>query len=615
MGNKGFSLIEVLIATALVGVAAVGTTQLFVGQNRQMRNLQVKANVEQLRNVIQNAAKDPDSILFTSEKTDPASPATNLNPELYNCIHSTSIDDTNTDCKDKWSPIPAVHMYTRDGREVTGYYTPSGVHCGANVTSATDLCPFHISATFQPICPAGVLTVGGKCARAQTIQIGWKVEQEKDIEKSARVKTVEASFSADPGSSTYPVPISTQNIQAVATKSFNCPDKKFTPDMLDTYSPPGKYSANKYKSLQGQMFPQVVASVDAYGQEQCTIDEGAVEAASLKTEVCKIWVQNAWSGLSSDGTQPIIKTVPTCNIQVKKVFPLAGAAGSAGKTTEDCNIASGNYRYNYNSTVIDKSTVYHLAGGTLQHMDTGTDIVNGGPQGDELTSTIAMYELAPANPQVTCQYKSLIPNSFSLTGATTKTFTTVSNLVTGSLLVELQGGGAGGGGGLFSMDTCHKTVWPGIDVPYPCLHNNGGYGGGAGAHVKNKSLSAVSAGTSCTLSVGNGGNGGGTGCGGGQWGFATTIDCAGATASAGGGAGSSCGGDPQGSGGAGSDFGGGGGGGCNVGSNAGTNWGAGGGGGGGCSAAHSGGHGAAGMAKVAWTELYWPAWSGNPGQP
>ena len=591
MGNRGFTIIEVLIATALMGIAAMGMTQLFVGQNRQLRTVQVKANLDQLRNVVQNSAKDPDTILYTAQKTDPAAGGAAMNPQLANCVFSTGPNDLNLDCKEGWTPAPVVRLFSRDGHEVTGFYTSNGVHCATSVTATSVTCPFQVSATFRPACPVNTaLTIAGLCARAQTIQIGWIIEQKTELPNFPHQKTIQADF-VDSTSSAYSVPVSTQNIQATASVAVECPPITLTAAMLTTASPipPGKFDAVKYNNLVGEVFPQTVTSVDAYGQQVCGIDQGALDAESLKTEVCKLWVQNAWKGVTADYIQT---TVPTCDIQVVKNLKMAGVAGALGRMTNDCNVASGNYRLYHGGGVI--ANAYQVTGGIMQHMN-GVNLTAA-----EVTTAVNMYALPPADSSTLCQFKKITPHNPGAWYSDT-TFLLGPDYQPGSFIIDLQGGGGGGG-------AAHGS---------PTRH--GGNGGAAGAHVKNKVL-AVSAGQTCVVNVGGGGNGAGnSSCATGSNGGDTKIDCAGVVAVAPGGGGRDCGGSNGGKQGDSSDFGAGGsGGGCGVGGAAGfSSYGAGGGGGGtsGCYSSHSGGNGREGRALATWNDLTWPEWSGTPNSP
>ncbi len=591
MGNRGFTIIEVLVATALMGVAALGMAELFTGQNRQIHTIQVKANLDQLRNVVQSSAKDPDTILYTAQKTDPAAGGALMNPQLSSCVFSTGPSDPNLDCTEGWSPAPDVRLFSRDGHEVTGFYTWNGVHCAKTVTASSVTCPFQVSATFRPACPLNAaLTIGGLCARAQTVQIGWKIEQKTELPSFPHQNTIQANF-VDSTSSAYAVPVSTQNIKATANVAVNCPPITLTAGMLTSASPipPGKFDSAKYSNLVGQQFPQTVTSVDAYGQQVCGIDEGALEAESLKTEVCKLWVQNVWKGLLGTYIQ---QTVPTCDLQIKKTFKLGGVAGSSGKNSDDCpaHVADPNYNYLLGGAVLQASDVYHQAGGVFQHL-------NGAAfSAAEVTSAMTMYSLNAAdsieshlicNKPVT--QDKYWPNSLNnpRIGPGNSTFTLGSGFKAGSLSAYVIGGGGGGGGG----------SWP----------FSNGDGGGASAQKFANPYNDAAAGQTCFVSLGSGGGGGGTGDGGGGGGSSSfycgtspnhIISTGGPGSASGGQTGSNAtymGKTYNGTGNSGS-----------AGQGAGGNCGAGGGGG---HHDHSGGSGAVGCGYVSWIEIYNVEWT------
>ena len=593
MGNRGFTLIEVLVTMALMGVAAMGMAQLFVGQNRQMRTIQIKANLDQLRNVVQSASRDPDTILFTALKTDSAAGGALMSPELKACILSTGTNDPILDCPDGWSPAPAVRLFSRDNHEVTGFYTANGVRCGNATVSSSVTCPFKVSATFRPACPVNVaLTIAGKCARAQTIQVGWKIEQLTEIPGFPHYNGIQANF-VDSTSSAYSVPVSTQNIQATANLATQCPPMVLTAAMLTTASPipPGQFDAAKYGNLVGQQFPQTVTSVDAYGQQVCGIDQGALDAESLKTEVCKIGVQSAWTGVTGTYIQ---KTPTTCDLQFAKVFKLGGVAGAAGKTTDNCPAVSDPaYNYLVGSAVLAVSDIYRQVGGQLQHL-------SGVPySAAEKAVAVNMYGINPsdaADGKIICNK----PNVQSLTwppnstaknprnGAGNWTFTLGSGFKSGSLSAYVIGGGGGGSGG----------SWP----------SSNGTGGGASHQVMANPYYDAAATQTCHVTLGGSGDGGGTGHSGGTGG-SSTFYCGSSPnhlISAGGGGNSS----PNGQTGesanfAGNPYGGTGNSG-SAGQGAGNNCGAGGGGG---HHDHSGGSGAIGCGFVSWTEIYNIEWA------
>ncbi|MBI2607106.1 MAG: type II secretion system protein [Deltaproteobacteria bacterium] len=66
MKNAGFSLVEVLVVCAILGVVALGISQMMIGQARQQANIQRKTNFQQLVMVTQAAVSSPAAILTSS---------------------------------------------------------------------------------------------------------------------------------------------------------------------------------------------------------------------------------------------------------------------------------------------------------------------------------------------------------------------------------------------------------------------------------------------------------------------------------------------------------------------------------------------------------------------
>ena len=611
--NKGFSLIEVLIATALVGVAAVGTTQLFVGQNRQMRNLQVKANVDQLRNVVQSAALNPNTILYSAGKMDSGAL---INPDLYKCVITTGVADTTKDCRDG-AVFASQRVFAPDGHEVTGLYTSNGVRCadaasGAPTPTPGEMCPYKVSASFRATCPpaSSGLTAGGLCARGQMVQIGWKIEQAYQPKNTPYMKPIETDFDNNK-SAAYAVPVSVQSIQAVESAQVSCSPAPFTTAMLKSNG--GPYDDTKYGNLVGQPFPQTVTSVDAYGQQLCGIDDGAVQAASLKTEVCKLWVQNVWNGLAPGGH--VQSTTPTCDLKVVKNYKLALDAGARGYYTDECNLAA-NYRLYADATTYytSPSQIYPMIGGQLYHLN-GTPYAS-----DEIGTLVTMYGINLSDSmdgRLTC--KPPVTDTFywptpgdpnaiqrgNCAGGAPCNFVLPATFQPGSLYVALIGGGAGGnnangkhkgGKGGNSGDTNSKNSnkdgdnYPNANPNDNCYIFVGGGGGGDGGWGGQSSFHCAS---NTPLNENGGTGGGDTGVnggsdGGGDWYMAKYCSGGHASSNAGGAwDGGSCGGN-----------------GCGIG---------GGGGNHDNGANHTGGPGGHGCARLKYNTITWPApWEPTP---
>ncbi|NDG85617.1 MAG: hypothetical protein EBX52_11370 [Proteobacteria bacterium] len=372
MERKGFTLVEILVFMALAGIAMLVSSQLFLNQMHQQHQVQVSGNFDQIRSAVQSAAKNSDVLNFSA--TLPG------NTPLANCINSTGANDTNMDC-DTTVGLQDIKLVFRDGHEVGGDYRMDGKRCPA---AAPD-CPFRVTTRFQPICPQNpALTVGGKCARAQGIQVAWAIEQLSPVPNMKYFKKIEANVESST-SPLYAVPVPVITILSAQNVETPCP-----PIVLTSAMVPGLGS--QYGVLVNTSFPQTVTSFDAYGMPVCGIDKGALDAELLKREVCKLYIQNVWNGVSGTHVQ---KTTPSCDIQVVKNFKLAGG----GHWSDDCSTASGFDSYfRPDGTAISNVNLLH--GGQVQHL-------NGASLSDaEVAQLVVDYELVPADSVGFCRFNS-----------------------------------------------------------------------------------------------------------------------------------------------------------------------------------------------------------------
>ncbi|MBC7692254.1 MAG: prepilin-type N-terminal cleavage/methylation domain-containing protein [Methylotenera sp.] len=66
-GNQsGFSLVEVMLVSAIMVIIVMGMAEIFVGQAKSQKSAQSKANALQVQISIQSAASDPAAILRSS---------------------------------------------------------------------------------------------------------------------------------------------------------------------------------------------------------------------------------------------------------------------------------------------------------------------------------------------------------------------------------------------------------------------------------------------------------------------------------------------------------------------------------------------------------------------
>ncbi len=325
---------ETMVAMGVMSVGAVVMAQLYTNQLQQQKSIQIKANIEALRATIQNTAKDPDSLRFTANQSLGSMIGVPINPIFKRCL-TNPINGPTTGpnaCDSNLNPLPTLRLFSRDGQELNGRYRSDGSHCPPNAQAGTD-CPFRVSFTFKAICPQNpALTVNGQCARAQKVQVLWKIEQETLLKGIIPVTQLEADLN-NSTSGLYAVPISTQNIAATANLEQECLPVTLTAAMI---APTGPY-AQKYQPLVGQSFPQIVTAVDTYGQQVCGYNMAALDAELLRRDMCRVQIQQAWNG-SIDPGAPEQSTSPSCNIKVKKIFKLAGSTpgSTTGRLTNQC---------------------------------------------------------------------------------------------------------------------------------------------------------------------------------------------------------------------------------------------------------------------------------------
>jgi prepilin-type N-terminal cleavage/methylation domain-containing protein len=410
--NEGFTLVEVLITMGLIGILALVSAQMYLNQVRQQRATSIRNNLDQLRTVLQNVARDPDAIRISAEKMVPVGSAemqsgalgsdeqpvryaqvggnpamTRANPGLYACVYHSGMNDPSRDCGEVTATRPAapVRLFTRTGVEINGAYSPDGVRCGST-TSA--LCPFKVSAKLYPKCPEnpGLTTSDKMCSRAQKVQIAWSLEQVQYgsgavVPGFVPIKKVTAEIE-NSASGIYAVPVSTQNIIATQNMQVDCPKMTLTANML---SSGGGALDNKYLPLVGMEFPQQVNQVDTYGQQVCGPDIGALDAELLKREVCLFQITQAWNG-AVDPASDVQSTSPTCNIKVIKKFKLKDSS----RWTSDCSTTPGFLEF------VDESgtavpNYRQRKGGIVQRYD-GTTLT---PQ--EVADLRAQYNLGEDN--------------------------------------------------------------------------------------------------------------------------------------------------------------------------------------------------------------------------
>ena len=364
-----------------------------------------------------------------------ASPSANLvaaNPGLNDCLTGVG-----SGCDSKPHPLQLF----QGNSEVTGFYDINGKKC----TPGSKECAFHVYATYT----AGCLTTDGTfqptCSKPNEMKINYFVKQYNVPTGMPPISTV----STESGGRAAAV-LSFSKLNAQQGKTYNCAEM-YPAETIDP-STGVKYGTTKAYNL----------GTDAYGDPICGEDPNKKVIDELTKELCKTKVQAIWVNGGTVDT-------PACGkITITKVFKLTNSA----KTTSDCTTQGG--------TVYDGSN----ASPNLNAYPGGTITVS-----DLITSESSFLEtykyIQTSSPTFGCK-KPMIRDVSNTKTSGTGSFQIPSNYVTGSLQVELWGGGSGG-------DSAGTL--------------DGGSGGGAGQHIPYKSLTAT-AGMTCSYSIGGGGSGG-----------------------------------------------------------------------------------------------------------
>ena len=70
LNQNGVTLVEMLIASAILGILALALTMLFTQQSHQQSNLQLQATFDSLLSSVQSQVPNPAVILHSSKKTE-----------------------------------------------------------------------------------------------------------------------------------------------------------------------------------------------------------------------------------------------------------------------------------------------------------------------------------------------------------------------------------------------------------------------------------------------------------------------------------------------------------------------------------------------------------------
>ncbi|UYL07540.1 prepilin-type N-terminal cleavage/methylation domain-containing protein [Bdellovibrio sp. SKB1291214] len=171
--NKGFTLVEVLVATGLVALISLVMTTVMVKMQKDVTIYSAKSGVESMRSAVRMNAINGASILRSAALTE--------NKTLSACLSGTACSTK----KDKFTLIDAL------GAQLAGdnvFYDLQGKSC--STWSAT--CPLKITSEMQLVCASTATTgmTGAKattpvasCARADAMNVFVQIEYHQDLSK------------------------------------------------------------------------------------------------------------------------------------------------------------------------------------------------------------------------------------------------------------------------------------------------------------------------------------------------------------------------------------------------------------------------------------------------
>lgn len=169
--QSGFSLVEVLVVTAIMATISVGMMQMFENQYKNVRSVKTSMENDQLGMRITRYAGMPAALVRSAGRlpngTMVAPPPSNI--VFRNCVLGTVLNGCigNT--------VTGFQLTDPAGTIITGtplaplFYSLDNVVC----TPAGPTCPFRAITTFRATCPGG----GSPCTQAQLIEVNYVVEQ------------------------------------------------------------------------------------------------------------------------------------------------------------------------------------------------------------------------------------------------------------------------------------------------------------------------------------------------------------------------------------------------------------------------------------------------------
>jgi prepilin-type N-terminal cleavage/methylation domain-containing protein len=165
--NKGFTLVEVLVATGLVALMSLVMTTVMVKMQKDVTVYSAKSGVESMRSAVRMNAINGASILRSAALTE--------NTLLSACLDGKTCSTK----KDKFKLVDAL------GIQLSGdnvFYDLQGKSC----TPWSVSCPLKISSQMQLVC--GGSTPVATCARADAMNVFVQIEYHTDLSKMKGVE-------------------------------------------------------------------------------------------------------------------------------------------------------------------------------------------------------------------------------------------------------------------------------------------------------------------------------------------------------------------------------------------------------------------------------------------
>lgn len=167
LSSKGFTLVEVLVATGLVALVSLVMTTLMVKMQKDVTVYSAKSGVESIRNAVRMNAINGASVLKSAALTD--------NTLLSACLNGTTCSTKKVDFK----LVDALGVQLA-GQNV--FYDLQGKPC--STWSVT--CPLKISSEMQLVC--GGATAVATCPKADAMNVFVHIEYHSDLSKMKGVE-------------------------------------------------------------------------------------------------------------------------------------------------------------------------------------------------------------------------------------------------------------------------------------------------------------------------------------------------------------------------------------------------------------------------------------------